>query len=283
MTPLKTGQGNDFPLIGMGEYQSLKGLPLDAKEPASSGKENPEFSVIGKGDVITAVDGKGVDENEFYKLDQAIQEKAGQPVPITITNSKGETRPALLKAHFAERFGDNPINFAGMEMLPRIDLIQANSPLLKDLETGDVITNIADPSASGGQIAFPTRDEMVKDFNDAGDHGTELVITVRRGDKEIQVKAKPSVKLQNGKYGFGIAPDMDEQVPMVATTLVDGSPAKAAHVRGGSLITAINGSPVHTWFDVKNIMSAISRRGQPVTLATTFDGKNQGLSRSPTA
>ncbi len=271
VTPEKSGQGNDFPLIGMGEYQALKGPPADVKDIPLSGKQNAEFSLIGPGDVVTAVNGKTVGSQDYYQLDAALQEAAGQPVPVTVINSKGEPRTVQFKPHFVDRFGGQAISFAGMEMLPRIDLIQAKSPLVNDLEAGDVITNIADPSASGGQLPFPTRDEIIKEFNDAGERGTELVISARRGNKDVSVKARPTVKLQNGKFGFGIMPASDEQTPIVAQTLVEGSPAKAANVQGGSMILAVNGLPVHNWFDVKNIMSDL-KPDQAIVLSTALDG-----------
>jgi regulator of sigma E protease len=277
VTPAKASAESEFPAIGMGEYPTLKGPDLDPKDLAKAGKQPDDVFLLGKGDTITAVEGKPVNPDQYYVLDAALQKAAGKPIQVTITDANGKSREAEFKPHFIERFGSEPINFAGMEMLTRIDSIQANSPLIADdlpvkLQPDDVVVNLADTGASGGQWQFPTRQVLVDQISEAGGQqpAPVLAITVLRDGKEITVKTKPTVKLANGKVGFGIALSPDEQNPIVAG-VVDGSVASNAHVQPGSKIESINGLAVHNWFDVNNIMSSL-KPDVPIKLLALVDG-----------
>jgi len=262
----------------MGEYQTLNGPELDSKEIkdiAKAGAQPDDVFLVGKGDVITAVNGRPVNPDQFYVLDQALQKAAGNPIEVTITNDKTGARPAKFSPHFLERFGGEPINFAGMQMLTRIDSIQPNSPvtaadLPEKLKPNDVVINLADPGTSGGHWQYPTRKVMVDQIGAAGDQQSPLVITVLRDGKEISVNAKPTVKLATGKVGFGIALSPDEQNPIVAD-VIEGSPASLARVQPGSKLEAINGLPVNTWFDVNNIMGEL-KADEPIRLTASLDG-----------
>jgi regulator of sigma E protease len=281
VTPAKASADSEFPAIGMGEYQTLKGPPIDAKEIESAGKEPPDFVLMGKGDVITAVNGQAVTPDQYYVLDNALQKAAGKPIDVTITDAAGKPRTVQFQPHFLEHFGDEPINFAGMEMLTRIESIQANSPVLdKDLpeklQPGDIVVNLRDPGASGSQWQFPTRKVMVETINKAGEQKSPLVIVVKRGDREISVNAKPTVKLPSGKVGFGISLAMDEQVPIVAGVM-DGSSASDAKVQPGSQLQSVNGTPVQSWFDVNNVMATL-KPDEPIELTATLDGAEKHYS-----
>jgi regulator of sigma E protease len=279
VTPAKASAESEFPAIGMGEYPKLKGLDLDPKdkEIAKAGEQPEDVFLVGSGDTITAVNGTPVTPDQYYVLDDALQKAAGKPIHVTITGTDGKSRSAEIKPHFLERFGSDPINFAGMEMLTRIDSIQANSPLIggdlpEKLQPNDVVINLADPGASGGQWQYPTRKVLVDQISEAGGQQPTpvLAITVLRNGREITVKTKPTVKLANGKVGFGIALAPEEQIAIVAG-VVEGSVAAEARVQPGSKIESINGSPVQTWFDVNNIMAGL-KPNEPIHLMATLDG-----------
>jgi regulator of sigma E protease len=281
VTPAKASADSEFPAIGMGEYPTLKGPPIDARDIAQAGEEPADFLAMANGDVITAVNGKPVAPDQYYVLDEALQKAAGKAIEVTITDAAGKTRTAQFQPHFLDRFGDEPINFAGMEMLTRIESIQANSPVIaKDqpqpLKSDDVVINLRDPSASGSQWPFPTQKTMIETINKAGEQKSPLVITVQRGDKKIEVNAKPTVKLQNGKVGFGISLAMDEALPVVAGVM-DGSSAADAKVQPGSQLQSVNGTPVQSWFDVNNIMATL-KPDQPIELTATLDGTEKQYS-----
>jgi S1-C subfamily serine protease len=113
VTPAKASPESEFPAIGMGEYPTLKGPPIDAKDIEKAGEEPADFVLLGKGDVITAVNGSPVKSDQYYLLDRALQKAAGKPIEVTITDSAGKTHAAEFQPHFLEHFGDDPINFAG--------------------------------------------------------------------------------------------------------------------------------------------------------------------------
>jgi regulator of sigma E protease len=268
----------------MGASPSLKGPPTDAQEIASDAKQSKESLLIKKGDVITAVDGRPVKPDQYYVLDAALQKAAGKAVPVTVTESNGHTRTEYFKPDFVERFkGDSdPVNFGGMQMLARIDTIQNNSPLIKDgVEPGDVIVSVAEPGVSGQTLSFPTGSRVVEEFHAAGDKQVPLTITLRRDGKELPpITETPTIKIGPGKYGFGIALGRDEQEPIVATELLDGSPAKAANVPGGASILAVNDTPVSNWFDISNTMKEL-KPDQPVVLIALVDGKKTPITLKP--
>jgi regulator of sigma E protease len=270
VTPAKSTPDSEFPQIGMGEYFSLKSDGVDPALVGRLGKQLPEALVLKKGDVITAVDGKPLKADQFYLLDQALQDAAGKPIVVTITHADGKPDPVKFYPHFIEHFDTDPINFAGMQMLTRIESIQPDSPLFDKLQPGDVVVNLADPAPSGGQWPYPTAKLMSDKINTAGENKSTLVMTVLRDGKELSFTAKPALKLENHKYGFGIGLSLDEDSPVVSAA-VDGSPAALAHVQPGAKLLSINGSPVSNWFDVNNIMSKL-KPDEPIAILATVDG-----------
>jgi regulator of sigma E protease len=276
VTPAKATPESEFPQIGMGEYPLLKGPDLDAKDIKTGDVLSPEFMLLEKGDVITAVGSTPLQPDQYYILDEKLQQAAGKPLDVTITNEKTGVRHAKIAPHFLEHFGGEPINFAGMQMLVRVESIQADSSLiasdLKDkIQPGDVVVNLADPGASGAHWQYPTRKVLMDQISAAGalSPAPVLSLTVLRNGKEVIISAKPSVRLATGKVGFGIQLAPDEQNPIVAGVL-DGSPAADARVQPGSKILSINGVPVHSWFDVNNIMGTL-KADEPIHLVAELD------------
>ena len=279
VTPSKATAESEFPQVGVGEYPLLEtpdkepdGKEKDGKPaPKAEGSELAEFTDLKPGDVIKAVNGTPVGKDDYNVLDKALQEHPGQDVKLSV-ESDGKPKVILIKPHFMEHFGDTPLNFAGMELPVRIDMIQPGSPLLADAKPGDVITNVADPSPSGGQIAYPTRLAATTFFNAAGEKGVTLKITLDRDGQPVgPFDAKPSVKLASKRFGYNIILSSAEGTPVVAGVLPD-SPAKAAGVRPGSRLIAINGTKVGSWFDVNNIMGQL-KPDQPVKITATYAGE----------
>jgi regulator of sigma E protease len=270
VTPERGASGSDFPAIGMGNTRALKGPPVDVKIPDSTGGELPDMSVVKPGDVITAVDGQTVTPDQYYVLDQHLQAAAGKPIMVTITDAKGTSRTVPFNPHFNERFGDQTISFAGMQMLSRVDAIEDDSPLFGKIQPGDVIINLADPGASGGQWAYPSRDKLIDEINAAGEHKEALTLTVLRHGTTVQVSGVPSIKNRAGKWEFGLLYAVADDQPIVADDITKDSPAQLAGVRAGSTIVSLNGHPVHNWFDVKNILGQL-KPGDDVKMLASFD------------
>ena len=71
--------------------------------------------------------------------------------------------------------------------------------------------------------------------------------------KDVQVpNVKASVKVAENRKGVGVVPGFEDATPIVAAVL-DKSPAAAVKdgIPAGSLITAVDGKAVATWFDVR--------------------------------
>jgi regulator of sigma E protease len=228
------------------------------------------MKVLNPGDVVTAVEGQPVSRDQYYILAQHLEKAAGQPIKISVKNSEGKDRTVEIKPHFAARFGDEPINFAGMQMINRIDYVQSDSPLFGKVKPGDLVVNLADPSASGGQWSYPTFETLVTETNAAGSKNLPLTITVRRDGKDLTFTTVPSIKVTDKRWGFGVAYHMADDQPVIASTIVKDSPADLAKIRGGSTIVSINDQKVSNWFDMKNILSRV-KPNEPVKVAASFE------------
>src|SRR5207249_2139312 len=89
----------------------------------------------------------------------------------------------------------------------------------------------------------------------------------------------PNVKLRKGVYGLSVALSIDDEHAVVADTL-DKSPAHTVGIPAGATLTAINGQPVKSWFDVKRLIAA-SKAEEPSKRAATTPAGNSPT-RGPT-
>ena len=268
IAPEKPGGDNkDFALIGISPAVELRGVDAKA-DPDLEKFVSKDAALLKKGDTITAIAGEKVTPDEFWKLDQALQRSNGAPVEITITDEAKATRTAKLTPYFLERFGGEPVNFAGMLMRTTVHSLLDNSPAKDLLKPGDVILSVSDPSPSGDRLQHPSAEELKNFLNQAGQKGLTLDMTVLRDGKEVPLKGvSPSVKLSQTQYGIGIGLGYDDQHPVLAGT-VKNSPADASGIPAGATITAINGKPVENWFDVRTILANVAPN-TPVTIDAT--------------
>jgi serine protease Do len=113
--------------------------------------------------------------------------------------------------------------------------------------------------------------------------GTEVEITVMRGEKKLTLKVKigkqPSEKeLKEAKeiyYNLGLVlrnPTKDEleqygaKYGVVVSNVYPGSPAYEAGVRPGMLIERVNNIPVHSISEFRKIVSELMKRKKPIVL-----------------
>ena len=272
VTPTRQTPDSDFPQLGIAPGLVLKGP--DAKDelpPFDARLESPELDLFHAGDVVTAVAGRPVTPDQFAVLADALQQGGGKPVTVTVSGADGRTRPVVVPAHFAERFGTGAVDFGGLEMLPEIGGLQKDSSAVGKLQPGDVVVDIADLDASGGHRPYPTREEMTKFTRDAGETGAKLHVTVLRDGVRQGYDLVPSVKVDKDHKGLGVQLDDADAVPVVAHPPAD-SPADRAHVPGGATLVSIDGHPVKDWFDVYTAMCGV-QPNQPVVVAALVDGQ----------
>jgi len=134
---------------------------------------------------------------------------------------------------------------------------------------GDVVTDVADPDASGGHRPMPTRDELDQFVKDTADGGSKLWITVQRDGKTLPAA---SVQLLKG-HGLGLQLGTWEAEPVVAHPPANTA-ADEGHVPGGARLLSVDGHPVNTWFDVYTVMCQLEP-GRPVPLTATVGGKER--------
>jgi regulator of sigma E protease len=97
-------------------------------------------------------------------------------------------------------------------------------------------------------------------------------MTVLRGEKLVVLNdLKASLKVSDDRYGLGIGLIPDEQHTLLADVDAGSSAAKAG-LKGGDTLTAINGKPVTSWFQVQQILSQIplDKDGNPPAAAITY-------------
>lgn len=239
-----------FLSIGIQPGWTLKGLP--AEDYKLNVTRNPESGILATGETITAVRGEPADpEKDFYKLSQALQASNGQPVPVTITGADGKTRDAKVPPHFDKLFGTTPMNFGGLQPRIAVASVIKGSAAIDKLMPGDAIA-----SATVSDLKQnPTEKQFLELVHKAIDEKKNISLDVVRDGKTISVKdLSLTAKWENGR-GLGIAMMVDEQHP-VTGDILPGSAAEKAGIPAGSTITAIDGQPVASWFDVRHLLDA---------------------------
>jgi len=276
-------EGASKAFLEMGVYPAyaLHGIkPNDwPAEPENPDLESEGFRTIRPGDVITHINGVAVrpsdlftpgDPGDYYKLIDAVQKSKGKPVELTIKRNDGKVETVSLQPHFQSPFGETPFNIAGIQPRMRVTMLSSTkSPVLGKMKPGDVIESIevrnANPPASqpGDRAPDVSVTGFIKTVGEAGEKDQTLDFVVLRDGKHVDVKGiKASIKVgkdrnNNDRKGVGIAPGFEDQSPVIAA-VIDKSPA--ANVTDklftGSLITAVDGKPVKTWFDVREALES---------------------------
>lgn len=277
ITPQRQGgDANGFLMLGIGMPYELRGV--DQKNALPPELASPELLpadvlAIKPGDVVTHVNGQpvtaGGKDDEFWKFDRAVQESGGKAVELTVKNAARETRTVSVTPIFQDPFGADSLDFAGMVPRTAIYLIQKESPARGKLMPGDVITQVTFPN--GDSDANPTAELLIKRLTAAGDAKQGMTFTVERDGEEVKVgPIVPSIKIARGKVGLGVQLRADG-TRAVISGVRENSPAQAAGVPANSTITAVNGTPVVSWFDVKAQIAQTSP-SEPVKLTLATEG-----------
>ena len=111
---------------------------------------------------------------------------------------------------------------------------------------------------------IPTWRELESALLAAG--GREVALTVERGGERLEIRITPQ---KVTRYGFGYAgilPPLDATV----VELMPNSPAQRAGLEPGDRIVAVNGEPVHQFYDLIRLISP--HPGETLTLTVERDG-----------
>ncbi|MGN0855006.1 MAG: RIP metalloprotease RseP [Kiritimatiellia bacterium] len=184
-------------------------------------------------DYLDAVDAAGAAGGEL------VVERAGTNVTMAV-------KPVSTFAHLYVGPFDRPA------------VIQAPSPgsasEAAGLEEGDVITSFAGrPVAVWDDLTSAIRVNK----------GVEAEVVVRRGDREVRLRATPR-QAPSGEYYLQVQFN-DRSVPPMPVVR-PGSPAAVAGFAAGDVIVSVDGEPVRNWHDVARAVHVRGQTGKPLKI-----------------
>jgi regulator of sigma E protease len=263
-----------FLRLGIEPSPVLQGLDPDVVVDdldASRDLAPPEFFLVRPGDVITAINGEGVDDvRQYYKLDAAIQKSFGATVTLTLRGLDGQTRQEQIKPGLDAPFGGADVDFAGMVPRSSIVTIISKSPARGKLKPGDVVLSL---TLHPGNDPYynPSPTVLRQKLAAASKSGGTVDLEVLRDGQTITVKdLSPQTKLETGTRGLGIGPGYDQDHPVIGDVL-PGSAAARANITPGSTIVSIDSQPVSSWHDVHRILASVKGPGA-VNVVTRSSG-----------
>jgi regulator of sigma E protease len=147
---------------------------------------------------------------------------------------------------------------------------------------GHVVAD-SDAGRSGftaGDCLTAINGEPVASWNDANlaliSHaGSPLQVTVHRAYQVLTLKMTPADGGLEGLQSVGLFPRQDA----VVGGLAPGMPARAAGIEVGDRILAIDGTPIHSWYDLK--VAIQQGGGAPQTFQIERAGKSLKLTLKP--
>jgi len=255
---------------------------LEQKTKASDEAPKDCFAVL-PGDVITQINGQDVQPHEAWKLDDAFfgssLETAGKPVDLTIKTMSGQTIHEQVWPHFAEAFDhDQTNNYLGLVPRAMVQVIDDKSPARGKLRPNDVIIRMI---VNSDVKDNPTVLDAKQITKSAGQTATPITFVVLSdGDPAPHEVAdiNPTANIGNGKRGVGIGLHSDEQHTVVGEVQPGSSTDKK--VKAGDTITAINGSPVSNWFQVRYLLAGCVA-GKPVNITVRSDDGKESTVEIP--
>jgi len=270
ITPLPDSTGGNFLSIGIGAPRRLAGP--DAKL-VKIDREAEKYALaddaaVQPGEVVTHINGKEVKPDEFWKLDEALQDPAGNPVKLTVRNASNTSdADRVVHPRFEHLFGGKELNMAGMMPRPLIESILPNSAAKDKLQPGDVVVSV---SIGSDRTDNPTSEQLRDRLGKAGEgHSKVTLVVLRDGNKVTVDGLEPNITVdkEKGRRGLGINLIYDDQHAVVAGVTKD-SPAEAAHIPAGVTIATIGGEKVRSWFDMQRLLGQAAPN-QPVNVTYT--------------
>jgi regulator of sigma E protease len=154
------------------------------------------------------------------------------------------------------------------DLSPTIEAIRPESPAaLSGLQVGDRITQINEKDIS-------TQSELFTVISES--EGKQLTIDLVRNDIRKTFFVTPEILKPNGKpvYALGI-----EETPAVVTSVIQDSPAMKGGLLAGDRIIQIEGSSIHTWRQMTEIVQ--KHPNKVLAMEIRRDGRRQQLSITP--
>jgi regulator of sigma E protease len=267
------GQAAGFLQLGITQPYALKGQPSDdgfdlLTQQVKDNLLPAEIISLKPGDVVTTVNGAPVKPEQYWIFDRALQASGGKPVTLTIQAKDGTVRTVLASPHFQQPFGKDDLNFAGMAPRAQIEGVMDKSPARGLLKPGDVVESLSYVS-SADPWTNPSIHVLKERLEDAGDKAAAVKITVLRDGKSVEIPSLvPTMRVSDDHRGLGINLGYDENHAVIAEVLPE-TPAATAGLQRGMQLIGIDGKPVTTWFDVKNILNDVKPDAPLTVIAQT--------------
>jgi S1-C subfamily serine protease len=132
------------------------------------------------------------------------------------------------------------------------------------LRQGDVVV-----SSNGEPIQTQADFERLT----AANPSQPLPLVVRRNGQEQPIEVRPR-QVRNGQAHLGVRFDLDAHNAPMISSVAPGSPAEAAGLRPGDVITVINGEPITSYQQVFQFLAAL-RPGNQLDIRFTRRVENQ--------
>jgi regulator of sigma E protease len=269
--------GDPRGMLALGILPGAELRGIDPKKVPKGEQFNPDvdppyLNQIRPGDVVLAVGDTPINDPkaEFYILDRALHTGDGKPVDVTVRGASGDVRHEQLQPRFMPPFGDPVVSFAGMVPRAMVSGLLEDSLALKKIYPQDVICSLTVVGPNDTR-ENPSSSSMMDLLDRAGKSGNAVEMTVLRGEQRVRVEPiVPALKLKDskGKRGIGLQLINDEAHAVIGEVRPESAAARAGLLQGAT-ITAIDGEPVISWFDVQRVLrNAPTNRPVKLSLRT---------------
>ncbi len=185
----------------------------------------------------------------LWQCSNIINESNNDTIQLTFTDKNNTTHIIDITPEIALNISDDIPNLLGLVPATIIRQVTENSPAQKaGLMPDDIITHISttdDTLTTPISIAWPTLPEIGKAV--IASNNTTLAITVLRDNNKLTLHVTP----KNNLIGISHSWAIDHPY---AARILDNSPFNQAQLTDGTLITAVNNTPVSSYTDIFNIL-----------------------------
>jgi regulator of sigma E protease len=254
--------GLGFLAIGVDRAYDLAGNPrLDPAQIDPQKMLRPD-------EIVVAVDGRPIRFTDFAEFDRLLNQSFGRPLVLSVRGRDGAERQLSVQPEFADFFGSQPFQIAGLQPATRVLNVDEKSPAATHLQKGDLILGV-------GAAGRPVRPVGLEDFKAeifrSGRANEPIRIQYQRAEDPPTTTEPvlPDLKLPGGHRGLGISLRWAVENTTIAAVSAD-SPAAAAGITGGRIVS-INSTPIQSWYDIHREL-ARGGAGEYVLLIASLDG-----------
>ena len=280
-------------------------LEIDKFADANQVKELKAKTGLAPGDVIKSIEGQEVEQ--YWEFEPILQSTFAPTVKLSIERTIEDKKTELLEVEpaLAWSIGDNVAGKGetGLHhiysMAPRLKVTSVNElvrkgpernlprrildrflgltgrgpkpqTVLSNLRVGDIILAV-------GEVQNPSYNEMRQTTEQHED--SELLVRVLRcesggTEKVVTVPVRPVRRADTNDVAIGVGLALDADHAVVATTIAAGEGAAKLDIPRGAVITAVDGEPVSSFYDVVREIGKYP--GEHITIAYRINEQTAG-------